>query len=317
MMIGLLLAILLPVLALLLIVRSETPNCKPEPTVVVYDSTEGREVPAPGRIPRIVWSYWHTDELPLVVERCLRNWTALNPGFAVNLVTSRKLFEFVDKEKLPKSFPTLGPTRQSDWLRLYLLHRYGGIWLDASIILTRSLDWLIEAQAKSRAHYVGFYLDRYTVRLDCPVIDSWSMAAPKDSRFVADWLAELSGPALADSQSYIESLGAPAQRAKVLQHIASPLYMTIHVAAQAVLEKQKGYRLHLIRAEDSAYFFQAWSGRWKRAGFFACLLLFRRGAAPPPLIKLRGGERRKLEPYLRRGLFSRASIVGTCLHTAR
>lgn len=310
----LLLGILLPVLALLLIVRSETPNCKPEPAVVVYDSTAG-DAPDPGRVPRIAWSYWHTDEPPLVVERCLRNWAELNPDFEINLVTRRRLIEFVEKEDFPAAFPNLGPARQSDWLRLYLLHRYGGIWLDASIILTRPLDWMIEAQAKSRAHYAGFFLDRYTVRPDCPVIDSWSMAAPKGSRFVADWLAELSGPALAESESYIESLGNPAQRAKVLQHIESPLYMTIHVAAQAVLQRQKGYRLHLIRAEDSAYFFQAWSGRWKRAGFFACLLLFRKGSALPPLIKLRGGERRKLEPYLRRGLFSRASIVGTCLGT--
>lgn len=304
---------LLMVILFLWITRSETPRYDTEPRFVVYDSTGDERPPEPGPIPKIVWSYWHSEIKPLVVEQCVRNWMTLNPAFAVNLVDSGNLFDFVRKEELPQTFHHLGGVRQSEWLRLYLLRRYGGIWLDASIVLTRPLDWLLEAQAASRAHYLGFYLDRYTVRADCPIIDSWSMAAPAKSRFIEDWFAEFSGKALTESMAYIEALGDAAFRAHILQKIPSPGYLAVHVAAQVLLHRQKGYRLHLIRAEDSAYFFQTRARRWKRAGFFAFMLLYRSGAALPALIKMRGGERRKLEIYLRWRLFRKNSIAGRFL----
>ena len=291
--------------------HSKTPACTAAPKVVIYDSTAAGAGQAPGPIPKIIWSYWHTGKPPLVVEQCRRNWEKLNPGFAVNLVLGERLMEFVAPRDLPAEFHRLGGVRQSEWMRLYLLHRYGGIWLDASIILTQPLDWMIEAQTAGRAQYLGYYLDRFTARADCPVIDSWCMAAPLGSPFIADWFSEFCGAALTDSPAYIQALGR--RREHILQKINSPEYLAVHVAAQKLLNQKQGYRLHLIRAEDSAYFFQTRAGRLKRAGLFPNLLLRKCGDAPPALIKLRGGERRKLEFYLRRRLFTKASIVGRFL----
>lgn len=305
-------ALLLLAGACLLITRTTVPAGGPAPRTVIFDSTGGAHVP-PGDIPKIIWSYWHTGQQPLVVQRCVQNWAALNPEFRINVASKDTLFNFVEKGELPALFYEQTPARQSDWLRLYFLSRYGGVWLDASIILTQPLDWLLQTQAASRAHYAGFYLERYTVRPDWPVIDSWCMAAPAGSRFVQDWLAEFSGKAMSDSTAYIESLGDASSRERILQKIASPGYMAIHVCAQVVMHRKRGYRLHLIRAEDSAYFLQSRAGRWKRAGLFAFLLFFRSTRHAPPLIKLRGGERKKLEPYLRHGIFTRRSIAGTLL----
>lgn len=307
---------LLPVALLVLLGSRRTPDCKPDPAFVDYDSTDGASVGPPGEVPRIIWSYWHAGERPRVVELCVRNWIALNPGYAVRVVSMETLHDFVAQADVPEAFAKTSPARQSDWLRLYLLHRHGGIWLDSSFILTRSLDWMIELQAARQVDYLGFYIERYSTRPECPVIDSWCMAAPAGSRFVKDWLGEFSGRALADPVAYVAGLGDAATRSRIVQKIASPPYHTIHVCAQSVLHKRTGYRLHLLRAEDTALFYQARSRRWKRAGLFAFLLIFRMGAQPPALIKLRGGERRKLEPYIRWGLFQRASIVGTFLHAA-
>lgn len=308
-----LLILLVPVAigaTLALITRTRALGMPAAPTVFLHEGcTPHQDPPA---IPKIIWSYWHTPERPLTVEWCLHSWVAHNPGWTIRSVHRENLAEFVDLAQLPAAFHDVTPMRQSDWLRLYFLRRYGGVWLDASFILTESLDWLIAAQTGSRADYLGFYLDKYTTRPDCPIIDSWCMAAPAGSRFVEAWFAEFSLAMTMGDAAYLASLQSTGGAERLLQKLPRPDYLMIHVTAQRVLERGGPYRLHLIRAEDSAYYYQALSS-WKRLGFFTRILLNRRPHLPPPLIKLRGGERRKLEPYLRHRLFSRHSIVGTHL----
>lgn len=303
----------LPLAALAVYLLRPAPDAPAQPRVVRYQTDEAA---ATGGIPRIIWSYWHSDEQPLVVQRCLANWARHNAHYEIRMVSAATLDRYVPASERPRDFARMSPARQSDWLRLYFLHRDGGIWLDASIILTQSLDWLRDAQARDGAHYVGFYLDRYTTQAQRPIIDSWCMAAPPGSPFIADWLAEFTDKAWAlGDAAYLQALHASGEASKLLQNIASPAYMMIHVTAQRVLHQGGAYRLHLIRAEDSAYFYQV-ASHWRRGLLFATLLLRRAPRTPPPLIKLRGGERRKLEPYLARSGHVRGSIAGQHLQTA-
>ncbi|MCU0966036.1 MAG: capsular polysaccharide synthesis protein [Burkholderiaceae bacterium] len=294
--------------------RLRAPSAPAEPRTRVVDSRKagGR---ASGAIPRIIWSYWHGGEQPEVVRACLRNWAALNPGYEIRVVSAADLAVHVDVAEVPDSFHRSPPARQSDWLRLYFLKRYGGIWLDASIILTRSLDWMIEVQSQSGADYVGYYLDRYTLAPERPVMDSWCMAAPAGSALVTDWFNEMhQGAFILGDAGYLQALENSGQSARVLQAIASPDYMMIHVTGQDVLHRGGAYRLHLRCAEDCAYFYQALHGwRLKRLGLFVCLLYLRSPRHAPAMIKLRGGERRKLEPYLQRRIYTQLSLVGRLL----
>lgn len=296
--------------------RLRAPSAPAEPRTRVVDTRKagGR---APGAIPRIIWSYWHSGEQPEVVRACLRNWAALNPGYEIRVVSAAELSVYVDAAEVPESFHRAPPARQSDWLRLYFLKRYGGIWLDASIILTRSLDWMIEIQSQSGADYVGYYLDRYTLDPERPVMDSWCMAAPAGSAMVVDWFNEMhQGAFILGDVAYLQALESSGHSARVLQAIANPDYMMIHVTGQNVLHRGGAYRLHLRRAEDCAYFYQAMHGwRWKRLGLYSCLLCLRSPAHAPAMIKLRGGERRKLEPYLKRRLYTQRSLAGRLLGT--
>ena len=62
-----------------------------------------------------------------------------------------------------------------DWLRLYLVSRYGGVWLDASIVLRVPLDGLVQHRARD---FVGFYMAGWNARPDARVVESWFLAAP-------------------------------------------------------------------------------------------------------------------------------------------
>lgn len=279
-----------------------------EPTVQFF----GSAIEAPEDIPRIIWSYWHDDAMPPVVARCVTNWKRFNPDYQVHMVSASTLGQYLDE--VPEGLHRLAAPKQSDWIRLALLAHHGGIWLDASIFLTQSLDWVNALQRRKNAHFVGYYLDRYADGSPFPVIDSWFLAAPAGSPFIGDWLKLFQREAVeGDTEQYLDTLRGSGKLTLYAQRIGSPSYHTVHVCAQQLLREQtQPYALVLLRAEDGPYALHVPS-RWKRKRLYVRLLWHPSPSCAPALIKLRGGERRKLAPYLRWGLYRRHSLVGKYL----
>ena len=283
------------------------PDC---PKVLLLEG-DGHVV-AHAQVPRILWSYWHCEEVPQVVRRCLSNWQRQCPGWEIHLIRGSALLDHVDPTAMPVDFDRLTPARRSDWLRLYLLSRHGGVWIDASTILTGSLDWLVDAQARTGAEFLGHYLEGFCTPGNRPVIDSWCMAAPPGMPFVKDWYDELCRALAAGDETYLDALRRQGRAERILQRISRPACLIVHVCAQVVLEAPRRYRIVLCRAEETGYFLQQVS-HWRRLRLYRRLLAHPAPARPPRLMKLRGGKRSKLEAYVSHHLDRHDSIVGRYL----
>gem|GEM_PF-230390 len=261
-------------------------------------------------IPRIVWTWWDTPQPPLLVQRCLRGWARLNPHFSIRILHNDTLAHYLGD--IPPAVQQLAPAKRSDWLRLALLQRYGGIWLDASTLLTAPLDWILAEQQQSAADFVGYWLGRYTTDAACPVVESWLMAAPPASAFITAVQREFAQEAAPRSgAAYIQHLrqrGGEAYYQRLRQNIDIPDYLSIHLAMQAVLRSgQAAYRLRLARAEDGPFYLHA-LGRWNRAAL-KVRLLFARAHTPPALVKLRQPDRKRLDLYLQQRLYLPGSLA--------
>lgn len=266
----------------------------PEPAVYQGPESTAARVPVPAEpIPPTLWTYWNQPEPDPFVRRCLQSWARHCPGYAIRLVHPGNLADYVAPGELPEGFAALHPTKQSDWMRLYLVHRFGGYWLDATIVLTRAPDWLDALRQQHGAGFAGFYLGGFTHDLACPVVESWAFGAPAGDAFLQAWQREFHQALIVEgTQAYLHRLREePDGGAAVLQGISDPVYLLIHVAAQRVLRRNNGFRLVLLRAEDTAYFYQQKLG-WKWYLLYPRLCLVPDAAQPAPLIKLRGGERR-------------------------
>lgn len=263
-------------------------------------------------IPRVVWTYWNSPTLPLLVERCIANWRRMNPGFDIRVLDDAKLREWVPDA--PEALAHVAPARRSDWIRLRLLRDHGGIWIDASTLLTRSLDWVIEAQQREGGcDLVAYYLDRFTTDAHQPVVESWFLAAPPGSRFAADAFAEFDAHCLESTgEAYIEHLRAQGVFEQVRQAIDAPAYLSIHLAMQYVMRTRGGYRICLACAEDGPFQLHV-LGQWRRTPLKLRLLFSRVTGELPPVIKLRGPDRRRLDDYLARGLYLPGSVAGRLL----
>lgn len=288
---------------------------RPLPWVVEQIKTFGTANIAHTALPKIIWTYWHSEELPLLVKQCIAGWRRLNPEYQVHVITAANMAHYV--ESIPEQLAHLNIAKQTDWLRLTLLKQYGGVWLDASIILTQPLaHWLEPKLRADNVEFTGFYLDKYNATTSYPVIDSWFLAAKPGSAFIVDWLQVFEQEVIINgTEQYLAKLAAEQRLAAYQQNITGPDYHTVHVAAQQVIQQADAaerYHLLLLRAEDSAFLLQQ-QLNWKRRRLYWRLLALNVENNVPVLIKLRGGERRKLEGYLKLGLYRRHSIVGRYL----
>lgn len=265
----------------------------------------------PHFIPRVIWSYWHTTPTPEFIAKCQVNWRRFAPDHELRLIHKNTITEWLGKGEILGEFSQLPPFRQADWLRLKLLAEYGGIWIDASTLLTQNLDWVHQLRVKNNSEYVGFYIDRFTTRPDKPIVENWFMAAVPQSAFIIALAREFDQAIELGESAYLEKLNKTGRLNEIVQGLnhADQLYLIMHVAAAVILDKsEKDFRLSLIKAEDSALGFHA-ALKWRKRHLFARLALTPCPDQLPCIIKLRGGDRRIFEQGLARGWICKGSAL--------
>ena len=213
-------------------------------------------------IPKKLWTYWNHPQPDSFVRECIQSWRLQCPDYEVCLVHPGNLAQYVEHASLPARFHELHPTKQSDWLRLYLVALHGGFWLDASTLLTHSLSWM-QAAADSRTEFVGFYLEEFTTEMQTPVIESWAFGALAGSDFIVAWQREFHLALIVEgTEAYLQRLQARPDWTGIRRKIGGPHYLLIHVTAQKALRQRQYSRMAWFKAEDSAYCYHH-ALRWK------------------------------------------------------
>lgn len=265
--------------------------------------------PCAENIPKIIWTYWQQAPAPAFIQACLDNWRRFAPDHELRLLDRSTADLWLPS--LRDDFDTLPAYRQADWLRIQLLARHGGLWMDASMLLSRDLTWLHETRQRAQADYVGFYIDRYTTRPELPVIENWLMASVPGGRFVTA-LATAFDRALDDGpEPLLQRLHAEGRHARVVQGLTEDFqrYLLMHVAASDLLDREPQLaRLLLLRAEDGPLAWHAGVG-WRKRHLFARLALVPCPRVMPAVLKLRSGDRTVVERNWRRGLISPFSAL--------
>ncbi len=96
-------------------------------------------------VPRRIWILWTQgpDHMPQVPRTCIDTWAAHNPGWDIEVLSIETLHHWVDPLLCQPETLSQPPYRLSDLVRLNLLDRHGGVWVDATCFCMRPLDnWL-------------------------------------------------------------------------------------------------------------------------------------------------------------------------------
>jgi hypothetical protein len=120
-----------------------------------------------------IWTYWEDGEVaaPPIAQLCFRSWRALNSEYDFIVVDRNSIDQYTDGLKEIDLFrPDITVQKRSNLLRLALLDRHGGVWVDASVMCNAPLrDWLHEYQT------AGFFAFRHEKK--SRDISTWFMAS--------------------------------------------------------------------------------------------------------------------------------------------
>jgi Capsular polysaccharide synthesis protein/Tetratricopeptide repeat len=145
------------------------------------DEIRGRAAGAarsPSGLPARVWVYWGQGfaEAPPVVSRCQEELRRYHTADEVVALDDRRVTDYVEIPELVRRRTARNRTKFSDVLRLELLSRHGGIWLDATCLVRGRVPDVVPELLDS-----GFFAFRHRPAR----IASWFLASEPNHPVVA------------------------------------------------------------------------------------------------------------------------------------
>lgn len=265
--------------------------------LIIYNIDKSIEKYGNMDIPSKIWTYWEGGNIPITVQKCIKTWQKFNPNYEITMLNDAIFKELcgidIKSIKINQAFIP----RKADFIRIIVLEKFGGVWMDSSIICRRPLDLFIPM--KYNFEFIG-YKSPHATNEDYPIIENWFFAAPPGSKIIKEWLKEsLYMTTFETEKMYISQL-----KNVDLQNLKEHLpYLTMHVTLAVALQhnyreskvndKEKKYNLKLYPSITSKGPFQYLSDvDWDTQ---TALEKVCSGKIDQPLIKLRGFEREYLE----------------------
>ena len=176
-----------------------------------------------------------------VVEKCVESWKFYNPSYKVVILNKSNCRHYIDDDIDSIKHGKDSMARFSDYVRLCVLAKYGGFWIDASIICHHPFTWLHGVQKKLDVELVGYYMDGFTLeeyKPYCPVIESWFFACIPNSNYMKDWKNEfLSTKDYNTIDDYLTNIDSQLISRQKIGGLSN--YLAIHIAAQKIMQTNR------------------------------------------------------------------------------
>nr|QPO25406.1 polyprotein [Hydrocotyle umbellata endornavirus] len=93
------------------------------------------------KLPKLIWAYWHSREIPMLVWKMIMSWQRQMDDYSVILVTRETSNRYLENEII--NCDDSNVAQYSDIIRCALLAKYGGVYIDASSYMTKKIDKLV------------------------------------------------------------------------------------------------------------------------------------------------------------------------------
>ena len=244
------------------------------------------------KIPNIIYTYWHDENIPIFVSKCINSWKEHNPTYQIVILNKNNINQFIPFDVYKLKF---AKTHQqiADFIRIYILADRGGIWLDSTIYLNESLDWIHSYQVNKNSEFVGYKIDGivyYFGKLISPVVENWFLACIPKSQFMKDWkdmFFSINNYLTIDD--YVDFIKIHTDLKGILFSLHN--YLTMHIACQYILQNSKyknDYKLSLLEAEKGPFLYLN-KINWNYIFLVPILIHFK--GKESPIIKYTGVER--------------------------
>lgn len=244
-------------------------------------------------LPKNIWMYWQ-GELPDLVAKCITTIQDKHPDYNVYILNDENIKEFCDEDYY--TFKNITSQQKADLIRLNLLYKFGGIWVDASTILLRDLNWISLLMKDSNAEFFSYYRNKNTTIREYPIFENWLMASVQGNGFIQAWLDELVQANQQGVKKYLDELKSNYPKPNDLfQNIGNIEYLFAYVVCQKVMRKHN-FNYVVIDCDENALLHQV-KNKWVKEKILIDFAINFRAKSFPYLIKLAKKERNYLLKY--------------------
>lgn len=110
-------------------------------------------------IPKIIHYCWFSsDPKPALIRKCLRSWKKYLPDYEIRCWDGNS-FDFNSLDFTREAMSVKKYAAAADYVRLFALYKYGGIYLDSDVEVFQSLDTFLD-----NVFFSGYeYFDKYEI----------------------------------------------------------------------------------------------------------------------------------------------------------
>lgn len=128
--------------------------------------------------PKIIWRYWDQgwDNAPYMIKDCTKSIEYYAPDFEINNLDKNNINDFIKLPNELETIPDIPMQCTSDIIRLLLLKKYGGIWIDATVFMNMNLANFIE-----QYNYESLFFFRWENKT---AVSNWFICANKNSYII-------------------------------------------------------------------------------------------------------------------------------------
>lgn len=145
---------------------------------------------------RNIFCYWDTENLPSIVNECLKKIKKeMGNKWNIILLNKNTIHNLIPVNDFPKNYEKLKIQAKTDWIRLYLLKNYGGLWIDISIVLNdpQEIEDLYDIIMNTNKNICLYEMDFHRIKVnnkEYPGIESWFIIAKPNNELIINWLNE-------------------------------------------------------------------------------------------------------------------------------
>ena len=139
-----------------------------------------------GKKNKLIWIYWHQGwvNAPEIIQKCRKSWIKNNPQWEVKSLDFNLINDLIDIKIKRSILNNLCIAHQSDIIRLHLLEKYGGVWVDASLFCIMPLDNWLNDFLKS-----GLFMFESSTKLT--IVANWFIATRRNNPIIKKLRSEL------------------------------------------------------------------------------------------------------------------------------
>lgn len=209
-------------------------------------------------LPKVIYGFWDDIDTNPVIQSHIRNWQKkISKEWEIIILNKDNVYKYVEYEFIEKyGTGTLDPTRFADFLRVELLMKRGGVWMDATIFITDGsfLDTMYQEMIKNKYDACFYEYKEMTLLPEQPHIDNWFMMAPKGSNIITDLYKEFERAYDMDFLKYKNTVLIPSNILldKTIGY-GDSTYLMQHAIFHYLFKIGKKYNILLKNASESMY----------------------------------------------------------------